>query len=134
MVEIECPHCEKDIQLDDGVFGLFECPHCEEEFAWNQENISDYESSPGEFITGLLAPFLITFFGLFIVSITLDGWDLLEWWIFIICLCPVWALGIGIYGHIEMRRSLLVGASISGAGSMTIILLFVFALQSFSWY
>ena len=31
MVEIECPHCEKDIQLDDGAFGLFECPHCEED-------------------------------------------------------------------------------------------------------
>ena len=38
LVEIECPHCEEDIELDDDEFGLFECPHCEEEFLWEQES------------------------------------------------------------------------------------------------
>ena len=38
LVEIECPHCEEDIELDDDEFGLFECPYCEEEFLWEQES------------------------------------------------------------------------------------------------
>ena len=37
MVEIECPHCDEDIELDDDEFGLFECPYCEEEFEWGGE-------------------------------------------------------------------------------------------------
>ena len=36
MVEIECPHCDEDIELDD--FGLFDCPHCDEEFIWEDED------------------------------------------------------------------------------------------------
>ena len=40
MVEIECPHCDEDIELDDDEFGLFECPDCEEEFLWEQESKS----------------------------------------------------------------------------------------------
>ena len=34
MFEIQCPHCDKNVELEDGVFGLFDCPHCDEEFAW----------------------------------------------------------------------------------------------------
>ncbi|RJV00886.1 MAG: hypothetical protein DWC06_04250 [Candidatus Poseidoniales archaeon] len=34
MVELQCPHCEKDIELDQGAFGLFDCPYCKEEFSW----------------------------------------------------------------------------------------------------
>lgn len=37
MVEIQCPHCEKDIELEDDSFGLFDCPYCDEEI--------EYESS-----------------------------------------------------------------------------------------
>jgi len=40
MVEIECPHCDEDIELDDDEFGLFECPYCENEFLWEQESNS----------------------------------------------------------------------------------------------
>ncbi len=35
MVEIQCPHCDEDIELEDGVSGLFDCPHCDEEFSWS---------------------------------------------------------------------------------------------------
>ena len=28
MVTIQCPHCEKDIELEDGLVGLFDCPYC----------------------------------------------------------------------------------------------------------
>ena len=32
MVEIQCPHCEEDVELEDGGSGLFDCPHCNNEF------------------------------------------------------------------------------------------------------
>ena len=38
MVEIQCPHCEEDVELEDGVFGLFDCPHCDEEFSWDNDD------------------------------------------------------------------------------------------------
>tara|TARA_B110000495_G_C22419395_1_gene265594 strand:+ start:94 stop:465 length:372 start_codon:yes stop_codon:yes gene_type:complete len=34
MVEIQCPHCEEDVELKDGASGLFDCPHCDKEFSW----------------------------------------------------------------------------------------------------
>ena len=37
MVEIQCPHCDEDIELEDGAFGLFNCPHCDEEFSWDSD-------------------------------------------------------------------------------------------------
>ena len=38
MVEIRCPHCEEDVELEEDAFGLFDCPHCNKEY--------EYESSP----------------------------------------------------------------------------------------
>ena len=35
MVEILCPHCDGEIELDDDASGEFECPLCEGEFEWN---------------------------------------------------------------------------------------------------
>ena len=35
MVEILCPHCEKEIELGDDASGVFACPYCEGEFEWN---------------------------------------------------------------------------------------------------
>tara|TARA_B110000902_G_C14170593_1_gene536682 strand:- start:372 stop:845 length:474 start_codon:yes stop_codon:yes gene_type:complete len=35
MQEIECPHCDESILLDDGEFGLFTCPYCDGEFEWD---------------------------------------------------------------------------------------------------
>jgi len=43
MVEIQCPHCEADVLLDDGAEGLFDCPYCEEEFEWNIESEEIFE-------------------------------------------------------------------------------------------
>mgnify|MGYP001198007296 FL=1 len=40
MVEIECPHCDEIVELDDDDFGQYECPHCEEEFEWAEAMIS----------------------------------------------------------------------------------------------
>ena len=36
MVVIQCPHCSLEVELDDGVSGLFDCPHCQEEFQWGE--------------------------------------------------------------------------------------------------
>ncbi len=38
MVEILCPHCEEEIELDDDASGEFACPYCEGEFEWNLES------------------------------------------------------------------------------------------------
>lgn len=35
MVEILCPHCDGEIELDDDASGEFECPLCQGEFEWN---------------------------------------------------------------------------------------------------
>ena len=73
MVEIACPHCDEDLELDDDEFGLFVCPYCEEEFEWGKERTkieiqpaSDFSVSElynvlpaGFFIAGLIITGLI---------------------------------------------------------------------------
>lgn len=34
MVEILCPHCDEEIELDDDSVGEFSCPYCDEDFTW----------------------------------------------------------------------------------------------------
>ena len=36
MVEILCPHCEEEIELDDDAYGEFSCPYCDGEFEWGE--------------------------------------------------------------------------------------------------
>ena len=45
MVEILCPHCEGEIELDDDASGEFECPLCGGEFEWNMDDEDSYEST-----------------------------------------------------------------------------------------
>ena len=45
MVEILCPHCEGEIELDDDASGEFECPLCSGEFEWNMDGDDSYEAS-----------------------------------------------------------------------------------------
>ena len=66
MVEIQCPHCEEDIELEDDVFGLFVCPHCDEEFSWEDD---DYDEDISNFDDkGVNIP-LIVIVGLFILIV-----------------------------------------------------------------
>ena len=130
MVEIECPHCDEGIELDDDDFGLFECPHCEEEFEWNSENPSVHEDlfMQREFWIGSLVPFLTTCLGLFVSSIAVGGsWDFIVWGAISILLWPIVAIGIGIYGFMQMRSPLWFGAVISLAISVVLFFLFVVA-------
>ena len=50
MVEILCPHCDEEIELDDDASGTFACPFCEGEFEWNLEEegaLEDFEADDG---------------------------------------------------------------------------------------
>ena len=64
MVEIQCPSCEADIELEDGVFGLFDCPLCGEEFSWDDEESFDEEITQPEDPLGLMILKLIVKYGL----------------------------------------------------------------------
>ena len=48
MVAIECPHCDADIELEEGDFGLFECPYCEEEFEWENDDDNTINIMPAD--------------------------------------------------------------------------------------
>ena len=41
MVELLCPHCEEEIELDDDASGVFACPLCDGEFEWGVEDELD---------------------------------------------------------------------------------------------
>jgi len=41
MVQLECPHCEEEIELDDDAVGEFSCPYCEGEFEWGEDDDGD---------------------------------------------------------------------------------------------
>ena len=41
MVEILCPHCEEEIELEDDAKGEFACPYCEGEFEWGMDEEDD---------------------------------------------------------------------------------------------
>lgn len=41
MVQIECPHCEEEIELDDDAVGEFSCPYCDGEFEWGESDDND---------------------------------------------------------------------------------------------
>ena len=47
MVEILCPHCGGDIELEDGASGDFECQHCGGEFEWGKDSKTTPKSSTG---------------------------------------------------------------------------------------
>ena len=56
MVEIQCPHCDEDVELEDGASGLFDCPHCNKEFEFEDDSSTIYISRrPGKVVTTLLA-------------------------------------------------------------------------------
>ena len=42
IVEILCPHCEEEIELDDDAKGEFACPHCEGEFEWGMDELDSF--------------------------------------------------------------------------------------------
>ena len=54
MVQILCPHCEEEIELDDDASGEFACPHCDGGFEWNMDSDSEgYDEEEAGPIFGL---------------------------------------------------------------------------------
>ena len=54
MVEILCPHCEEEIELEDDVSGEFACPYCEDEFEWNiQHEVQQSEEASSLLFAGI---------------------------------------------------------------------------------
>ena len=48
MVEILCPHCEGEIELNDDAKGEFACPLCDGEFEWGMDDDEDLNFMVGE--------------------------------------------------------------------------------------
>ena len=101
MVEIQCPHCGEDVELEDGASGLFDCPHCEQDFSYG-----DYDNALPRFRRSqlfmsmgmkiglaIMAISVITFIVLAIVNYDESG-PYSGMWIFIPC--GILAIGIPI--------------------------------------
>jgi len=85
MVEIQCPHCGKNIELDDGISGMFDCPYCHNEFIWEHEkkikhisnqHINNHEPMPLGFmiIFGIIAGLiLLVIFGYLFLLMLFSG-------------------------------------------------------------
>lgn len=85
MVEIQCPHCDKNIELEDGLSGIFDCPYCHNEFIWGNsvktKQISNHHTNHHEpmplgfkilfgMIVGLI---LLVIFGYLFLLMIFDG-------------------------------------------------------------
>jgi hypothetical protein len=128
MVVVACPYCDEEMELSGTAEGLFECPHCNEEFEWGAQSEHESEGTAESryFWIGLLVPFLATCCGLVLSVIFVGGtWDVLLWGFLSILLCPILALGIGIYGYVNMQPLLWIGAGLAFAISAPLCLLLI---------
>ena len=56
MAVIQCPHCGKNVELEDGAPGLFDCPYCKNEFEFEGEaKTITISLRPGEVVITLLS-------------------------------------------------------------------------------
>ncbi len=39
MVEVQCPHCSKNVELEHGDSGVFNCPYCDGEFEYESPHL-----------------------------------------------------------------------------------------------
>jgi len=74
VVEIHCPHCEEEIELDDNASGEFACPHCDGEFEWNNQSEVEQSDEGDSVLLSLVSGFfsgslLITGIALLVVSV-----------------------------------------------------------------
>ena len=85
MVEIQCPHCGKNIELEDGISGMFDCPYCHNEFIlenekktkpFSNQQINHHEPMPLGFkiLFGMIAGIILLFiFGYLFLLILFSG-------------------------------------------------------------
>jgi len=86
MVEIYCPHCEEEIELDDDAVGEFSCPYCDGEFEWGEPEEEEADLDFGDFnkvhsgTTGLIYKPAMLAFTLVMVFITVVGLNSGSWY------------------------------------------------------
>ena len=73
MTGFTCPHCEEDIELEDGVSGVFKCPHCDQNFSWDDKTKFPLYRILG--VIGIIGIFLVFLgtFGLWIMKPSFGG-------------------------------------------------------------
>ena len=86
MVEILCPHCEEEIELDDDAVGEFSCPYCDGEFEWGEPEEEEADLDFGGFnkvhsgTIGLIYKPAMLAFTLVMVIITVVGLNSGSWY------------------------------------------------------
>ena len=116
MVVIQCPHCEEDIELEDGASGLFDCPYCNRDFAWKGDfQTNDLKVKFLLFLFSIFSPSLLSFVSLWIMVTVFppSGWDILGYFIISIGICLLYTLSLAIYGWLTKNKPLLQGILLS---------------------
>ncbi len=120
---IQCPHCGEDIELEDGVSGLFDCPYCDKDFTWNGDVKiivvdDDLKSKWEVFLFGIFSPSL-----LFFASTSLPSLDTMLG-IISIGICVVYTLSLAIYSVLTKNKPLLQGMFLSLVASCLVIFMY----------
>ena len=131
MVVIQCPQCEKDIELEDGASGLFDCPYCGKDFTWDGDfQINDLKVKFIIFMIGIFSPGL-----LFLVSLWIQiaifppsGWDVLVYFLLSIGICVVYTLSLAVYGGLTKNKPLLQGVLLSLVASYLVIYMYTMSM------
>jgi len=108
MVDIQCPHCDDDVEVSDGKYGLLDCPHCDEEFELEHDeelggNHSLFKPSRPVQILGIIS--ILILFGIVLLSLILfsgdnheETWSLLFLWVvFLKLLGPLVGITLFVY-------------------------------------
>ena len=129
MVLIECPHCERDIDLEDGLVGLFDCPLCEQQFSWETPTHSFF-TTWFDLWFGLLIPSLTILPGLPIILAIFDpqGLDALIYIGMGIIFNISTTIILGLIGLRMQRTQLALGALFSPIASAITFYLYVDSL------
>jgi len=127
MVMIQCPHCEEDVELEDGMSGSFDCPYCNKEFVWNGDvQTRGLKVELLQFMFGIFSPSLLFFLSLWI-QITVfppRGLDVLLYFVISTGICIIYTLVLAIYGALTKNKQLLQGAFASVVASYVIIYMY----------
>jgi hypothetical protein len=126
MAIIQCPHCEKDIELDAGSAGLFDCPYCEQQFSWG--NVPQSHTTRWfDLWIGLLIPSLTIFPGVPIMLFIFEpqGLEVLIYLIVGIISNISTTIILGLIGLRTQRYQLALGALSSPIISGIILWIYV---------
>jgi endogenous inhibitor of DNA gyrase (YacG/DUF329 family) len=110
MVEIQCPHCGGEVELENNISGTFQCPHCENDFEWEDKSfdVVDGFLTSIDFSIGFFSPItVILVFGFLGLISDFPVISLCGMW-----LSPIAAIALGVYGYTNERKSLAIGATL----------------------